>query len=85
VIAHAASRARADASFVLNMGCMAAFWAPKQVDIVRDTLRGLHKALKKTRDMLKGPFKYVQQPGRLWKPILLCAKKDQKLGAVVID
>lgn len=46
VIAHAASRARADASFVLIIiiGSMAAFWGPKQVNIAPNTLRELLKA-----------------------------------------
>ena len=38
VIAHAAARARAVAKFVLGIGCMAAFWVPKQVVTVRRTL-----------------------------------------------
>ena len=41
VIAHAAARARADASFVLGIGCMTAFRGPKQVDIARRTLQRL--------------------------------------------
>ena len=64
---------------------MAAFWAPKQVDIVRDTLQGLHRAFKKTR-YVEGS---VQICAAAWAMMLyqafLCAKKYQKPGVVVID
>ena len=56
VIAHAAARARADASFVLNIGCMTAFWGPKQVDTTRRTF----ERLKETRELLKDLFGYMQ-------------------------
>ena len=60
VIAHAASRARADASVVLGIGCMTAFRRPKQVDTARCTLQ----KLKETCDLMKNLFGYMQQPGR---------------------
>ena len=60
VIAHAAARARADTSVVLGIGCMTAFWRPKQVDTARRTLQ----KLKETCDLMKDLFGYMQQPGR---------------------
>ena len=60
VSAHAAARARADASFVLGIGCMTAFRGPKQVDTARSTLQKLEE----TCDLMTDLFGYMQQPGR---------------------
>ena len=81
VIAHAAARVRADAAFVLGVGCMAAFWGPKQVDTVRCTLQ----SLKVIWDHLEESDRYMQQPGRRWPQTFLCAKEAQNLGDVVIQ